>query len=196
MTTQATAAGPRNALTALIARGTRRLRTYGLRAHLLGLLLRARLPGRGPLVVMGGWHLPEVDDRGGRIVVGSCGVWPGVRLECWRDATIRIGDGTYLNRGVEVVAATCVEIGRDCAIGRDVIIMDSDQHALPGEAFAPSPVTIGDRVWVGARTIVLKGVSIGHDSIIGAGSIVTRDIPPSCIAVGQPARVLRTISAR
>lgn len=196
MNTRTMLDGPRAAVPARIARALRRLRAYGLRAYVLGLLLRARIPGRGLLVVMGGWHLPEIDDRGGRIVVGSCGFWPGVRLECWRDAAIGIGDGTYLNRGVEIVAAAFVEIGRDCAIGRDVIIMDSDQHALPGEDFVVAPVTIGDRVWIGARAIVLKGVSIGHDSVIGAGSIVTRDIPPSCIAAGQPARVLRTIATR
>jgi acetyltransferase-like isoleucine patch superfamily enzyme len=188
--------GPRVAFASFSARVSRRLRTGGIRAHLLGLLVRARVPGRGLLIVKGGWQLPEIDDRGGRIVLGSCAFWPGVRLECWRGAVITVGDGTYFNRGTEVVAAASVAIGRDCAIGRDVIIMDSDQHALPGESFVPRPVVIEDRVWIGARSIVLKGVTVGHDTVIGAGSIVTRDVPPFSIAVGQPARVLRTVGSR
>jgi acetyltransferase-like isoleucine patch superfamily enzyme len=176
------------------ARVRGRLRKAGVRSHLLGLLLRTRMTRAGILLVMGGWHLPEVDDRGGEIVVGSCAFYPGVRLECWRGARIEIGTGTFLNRNTEVVAAQLVSIGRDCMIGRDVIIMDSDQHPLPGESFASAPVRIEDRVWIGARAIVLKGVTIGHDSVIGAGAIVTRDVPPCTVAAGQPARVIRQIA--
>lgn len=169
----------------------RRLAAAGMRSHLLGLLLRAKLPRSGILVVLGGWHLPEIDDRGGRIHVGNCAFFPGVRLECWRGARIEIGNGTYLNRNTEIVASASVTIGRDCMIGRDVIIMDSDQHAFPGEPLVSAAVSIDDRVWIGARAMVLKGVTIGHDSVVGAGAIVTRDIPPLSVAVGQPARVIR-----
>lgn len=172
----------------------RRFRTGGIRGHLLGLLLKAKLPRSGILVVMAGWRLPEIDDRGGRIEVGDCGFFPGVRLECWRDAVIRIGSGTYLNRNTEIVAALSVEIGRDCKIGRDVIVMDTDQHELAGRPLG-QPVIIEDRVWIGARAIVLKGVRIGHDSIVGAGTIVTRSVPPGSVVAGQPARIIRTIGA-
>ena len=179
------------ALSRALTRGSERLKQYGLRAHLLGLLLRPRLGGSGVLLVMGGWSLPEIDDRGGSIEVGSCGLFTGVRLECWRGATISIGDGTYLNRNAEVVAAGSVRIGRDCKIARDVIIMDTDQHALPGSDLVVRPVEIGDRVWIGARAIVLKGVRIGHDAVVAAGAIVTRDVPPHSVVAGNPARVLR-----
>jgi len=173
----------------------RRLQHGGLRGHVLGLLLRLRLPRAGVLTVMGGWHIPEIDNRGGDIQVGSCGFFPGARLECWRGAQIRIGDGTYLNRNTEIVAARSVTIGRDCQIGRDVLIMDTDQHAMPGREMVIDPVVIEDRVWIGARAIILKGVRIGHDTVVGAGAIVTRDLPPLSVAVGQPARVLRTLNA-
>jgi acetyltransferase-like isoleucine patch superfamily enzyme len=173
----------------------RRLRTGGIRGHLLGLVLKLKVPRSGVLVVMAGWRLPEIDDRGGQIDVGDCGFFPGVRLECWRDAVIRIGSGTYLNRNTEIVAAVSVEIGRDCKIGRDVIVMDTDQHESPGRPLG-LPVIIEDRVWIGARAIVLKGVRIGHDSIVGAGAIVTRSVPPSSVVAGQPARVIRAIEAR
>jgi maltose O-acetyltransferase len=143
---------------------------------------------------MGGWSLPEVDNRGGHIEVGNCAFFPGVRLECWRSARIRIGDGTYLNRNTEVTALGSVTIGRGCMIGRDVIIMDSDQHAMPGEEIEIAPVVIEDGVWIGARAMVLKGVRIGRGSVIGAGAIVTRSIPPESVAVGQPARVIRQLA--
>lgn len=175
-------------------RAMRRLEHGGLRGHVLGFLLRRKLAGSGLLVVTRGWRLPDIDNRGGRIVVGSCAFFPGTRLECWPGAKIEIGDGTYLNRNTEVVAFGSVMIGRDCKIARDVLIMDSDQHALPGEDLVVMPVVIEDRVWIGARAIVLKGVTIGHDSVVGAGAIVTRSIPPRSVAVGQPARVIRTVS--
>jgi acetyltransferase-like isoleucine patch superfamily enzyme len=179
--------------TSVVRRIVRRLRNFGVRPHVLGLLLRTTLGGQGVLLVMGGWRLPEIDNRGGRISVGACAFWPGVRLECWKGGYLQIRDGTFLNRNTEVVAFRSVTIGKDCKIARDVIIMDSDQHALPGEDLVVAPVVIGDRVWIGARAMVLKGVTIGDDCVIGAGAIVTRDIPPRSVAIGQPARVVRRL---
>ncbi len=171
----------------------RRIRGPSLVDHLLGLWLRRRFQRAGILVVRRGWPLPQVDNYGGRIEAENCGFFPGVHLECWRGATIRIGNGTYLNRNVEIVAAHSVTIGRNCKIARDVIIMDSDQHALPGAGLVVKPVVIEDRVWIGSRAIILKGVTIGHDSVIGAGAIVTKDVPPGGIAVGPAARIIRTL---
>lgn len=172
---------------------TRRLRNDGLMCYLLGLLLRRRFQRAGLIGVYGGWPFPHVENLGGRIEVESCGFYPGSRLECWRGAVIRIGHGTYLNRGVEIVAAESVTIGRDCKIARDVIIMDTDQHAIPGAALVAKPVTIGDRVWIGARAIILKGVEIGSDSIIGAGAVITKSVPPGSVVVGPEARAVRVL---
>jgi acetyltransferase-like isoleucine patch superfamily enzyme len=129
-----------------------------------------------------------VDNKGGRIEIGNCGLFSGVRFECWQGAQITVGDGTYLNRGAEIVAADSVTIGRDCKIARDVIIMDTDQHELPGQGLLVAPVVIEDRVWIGARAIVLKGVTVGHDAIIAAGAVVTRDVPPRTVVAGVPAK--------
>lgn len=170
-----------------------RLHDYGLTAHLLGLWMRRHVQRAGVLVVRGGWPLPHVDNRGGRIEVGSCGFFSGVRLECWPGATITIGDGTYLNRNAEIVAAQRVTIGQDCKIARDVIIMDTDQHELPTSQLIAKPVQIGDRVWIGSRAIILKGVRIGDDSIIGAGAVVTKSMPPRSVVVGPAAGVIRSI---
>ena len=158
--------------------------------HLLGFLLRFRFQRAGIVVVMGPFPFPSVSNEG-RIEVGNCAFYPGVRLECWAGAEIQIGTGTYLNRGTEIVAARYVAIGRDCKIARDVIIMDTDQHALPTGELTVRPVSIGDRVWIGARAMILKGVTIGHDAVIGAGSVVTKDVPAGAVVGGVPARILR-----
>jgi acetyltransferase-like isoleucine patch superfamily enzyme len=167
----------------------RRLRSGGVIGHLLGLYLRTRVQRAGILIVLGGFPLPAIENRG-RIEIENCTLFSGSRLECWPGARISIGNGTYLNRGVEVVAAQSVTIGRDCMIARDAIIMDTDQHELPGSGLKAAPVTIGDRVWIGARAIVLKGVTVGSDSVIGAGSVVTRDVPAGGVVAGVPARPL------
>ncbi len=171
----------------------RRLRGAGVLPHLLGLWLRRDFQKAGLILVVGGWPLPCVENRGGRIEVENCLFFSGVRLECWQGAVIRIGNGTYLNRNSEIVAARSVTIGRDCMIARDVIIMDTDQHEVPGSGLVARPIEIGDRVWIGARAIILKGVRIGHDSIIGAGAVVTKSVPPGSVVVGQAARVIKSL---
>jgi acetyltransferase-like isoleucine patch superfamily enzyme len=177
----------------LLRRAWHRIRRYGLLSHVLGWWLGQKLAQSGVLLVIGGWPLPCVQNRGGRIEVENCALFAGVRLECWQDAQIRIGKGTYLNRNAEIVAAQSVTIGHDCKIARDVIIMDTDQHALPGEPLVARPVAIGDRVWIGARAIVLKGVTIGDDAVVGAGTVVTHDVPPRTLVAGVPARVVRQL---
>src|SRR5262245_5784165 len=178
----------------LLQRVRRRLHAGGLADHVRGLWLRRHFQRAGIIIVRGGGPFPRVENWG-RIEVENCAFFPGVRLECWKGATLRIGNGTYLNRNTEVVAAGSVSIGRDCMIARDVIIVDSDQHALPGAELVVRPVMIEDRVWVGSRAIILKGVTIGHDSVVGAGAVVTRSVPPWSVVVGPAAQVIRTLSA-
>lgn len=187
---------PRLAAESRLARVWRRtgerLRSDGLFGFVLGLLLRPHFQKAGLLYVRGFWPMPEIWNRGW-IGVGNCAFFSGVRLECWPGARIEIGTGTYLNRNTEIVAAGSVRIGRDCKIARDVIIMDTDQHELPGQALVVRPVTIGDRVWIGARAIVLKGVTIGDEAVVAAGAIVTRDVPARAIVAGNPARIIRHV---
>jgi maltose O-acetyltransferase len=118
-----------------------------------------------------------------------------VELVTWKGGVLAIGDGTFLNYGVSLSAHDHVAIGRDCLIGNYVTIMDNDYHDLvnhkaPGRS---APIHIGDRVWLGLRSIILKGVTIGDDSVVGAGSVVTSDIPPRSLAFGVPAKVVRSI---
>lgn len=178
----------------IVGRVQRRLQAGGFWSHLFGLLIRPHFQQAGIILVKGGWPLPTIDNYGGRIEIGNSALFSGVRLEVWKGARLTIGTGTYLNRNTEVVAAHAVTIGRDCKIARDVLIMDTDQHPLPGGDLVASPVVIEDRVWIGARAIILKGVRIGHDSVIGAGAIVTRSVLPGSVVVGTAARVIRSLA--
>ena len=83
-----------------------------------------------------------------------------------------------------------VTIGADCAVSWDVMISDTDNHVLDGERGC-APVTIGDRVWIGARATVLKGVTIGDGAVVAAGALVTRDVPAGALVGGVPAKVLK-----
>lgn len=113
------------------------------------------------------------------------------------DAVLAIGDDVGMS-GCTVCAATSVIIGRRCLLGADVFIADSDFHAVDPaarrrrERQAPAaPVRLGDNVFVGTRAMILKGVTIGDDAVIGAGSVVTSDIPAGAVAAGVPARIIR-----
>ncbi|MEO6715094.1 MAG: acyltransferase [Mycobacteriales bacterium] len=105
-------------------------------------------------------------------------------------ATLSIGNRTYINRRTEITCEQSVSIGDNCAISWDVLITDTDYHQLGGGDPA-APVVIGDHVWIGARAMVLKGVTIGDGAVVAAGSIVTRDVEPGALVAGNPARQLR-----
>lgn len=109
--------------------------------------------------------------------------------------SLEVGPDTFINQGVRISCSRRISIGTGCLIGDDSVILDNDYHALPGEEEPTSaPVTIGDHVWIATRVIVLRGVTIGDSSVIGAGSVVTKDIPPFSLAVGVPARVIRKVT--
>lgn len=171
----------------------KRIFEVGILDLLLGFLLRRSFAVAGVLKVTPGWPLPRIINTGGRIEAESCRFFPGVRIECWQGAVLKIGKGTYFNRGTEIVASHAISIGADCKIARDVIIMDTDQHPLDATGLQMKPVVIEDRVWLGSRAIVLKGVCIGHDSIVGAGAVVTKSVPPYSVVVGPAAKVMRTL---
>jgi acetyltransferase-like isoleucine patch superfamily enzyme len=107
---------------------------------------------------------------------------PGARIE--------VGASTYINRRTEMCAKSRVRIGARCAISWDVTITDSDYHELQGSP-AVAAVSIGDEVWVGARAIILKGVTVGSGAVIAAGAVVSRDVPPRALVAGVPSRVIR-----
>ncbi|MEL6579494.1 MAG: acyltransferase [Cyanobacteria bacterium J06621_12] len=109
---------------------------------------------------------------------------------------IEIGANTYINRNTIIDAIALIKIGQDCAIASNCYITDHD-HGLDlrfpplQQPMVAQQTIIGDRVWIGANATVLKGVQIGNDAVVGAGSVVTKDVPSKAIVVGVPARVLR-----
>lgn len=170
----------------------RAVRGHSFVAILGGVWLRSRFTHARMVWWMGGRPLPTIANQG-RLETDICALWAGVRIEVAKGARLVIGHGTYLNRNTVVVCHREIIIGRDCMISWDVGLLDSDEHERPGVDSAAAPIHIGDRVWIGCRAIVLKGVTIGEGSVIGAGAIVTRDIPDYSLAVGQPARVVRQL---
>ena len=180
----------------MLRRGIRRVLADPSQAfHVLNAQLRLRRRARVPLSVRLRGRA-RLDGRGEVLLgdrVNMIGTTVPIELCAWKGGRIAIGEATFINYGVSISAHESVAIGRDCAIGQYVIINDNDYHDIEDKRRLPPPrpVVIEDRVWLGARVIVLKGVRIGHDSVVGAGSVVTADIPPRSIAVGMPARVVR-----
>ena len=120
-----------------------------------------------------------------------------VELACMAGGTLEIGDGVFINSGTSICAENCVRIGRNVAIGNYSLIMDTDFHATNDhtQAAEARPVIIEDDVWLGARVTVLKGVRIGRGAVVGAGAVVTKDVPPRTVVGGVPARIIRSLDA-
>lgn len=167
-----------------------RLSQHSILEHFRGLLFARKMTRHGIILVTGKRPKPRIINNGGDIIVENCQFYEGVRLEVGKGAVLRIGNGTYLNRNTLVVAESRVEIGKDCKIAWDVVIMDSDLHPIQGEVMENKPVIIEDEVWIGCRCIILKGVRVGEGAVIAAGSVVTRNVPPHAIVGGVPARIL------
>ncbi|WP_290990735.1 acyltransferase [Hyphomicrobium sp.] len=162
------------------------------------------------------WHLRNATSVGervrvwGRVIVRNAGTMVigqraslsstavPIQLSTEPNGKLEIGARTFMNYGCSISATKLISIGPDCKIGMDVLIMDNDYHQIDptkrGVRPASAPVILEENVWLGARVIVLSGVTIGADSVVAAGSVVTRDIPPGCVAAGQPARVIKSIS--
>ena len=127
-------------------------------------------------------------------------------------ARIFIGSRTHVGGGTILAAAGDIEIGDDVLIAFDALITDHNSHSL---CFAErssdvrewirgrkdwshvpvGPVRISNKAWIGARAIILKGVTIGEGAVVGAGSVVTKDVPDWTIVAGNPARIIRPLTA-
>lgn len=113
------------------------------------------------------------------------------------DSAIVIGPGCVLSNNISLIAVQKITLGASCMLGDFCSIMDSEFHGvsvatrhLPGES---APVTLGDNVWVGSRAMILKGVTIGDNSVVAAGSIVTKDVPANTLVAGIPAKIIRRV---
>ncbi len=117
---------------------------------------------------------------------------------CEFGSNITIGDHVFINFGCIIFDCGEVTIGDHAMFGPRAGIYTTNHALDPDERIQnvciSKPVTVGKRVWLGADVKILQGVTIGDDSVIGAGSIVTRDIPSGVIAAGNPCRVIRKIT--
>jgi acetyltransferase-like isoleucine patch superfamily enzyme len=158
---------------------------------LRGLPLVLRSNGGALLTARGRVRVNRVG-RGVRLHLGRrVTLYGGVHFFLDGDgATISIGNGTYLNRRTEITCKQQVAIGEECAVSWDVLITDTDYHELLPNS-ATRSVAIGNRVWIGARATILKGVTIGDGAVIAAGTLITKDVPPRTLVAGSPARVIR-----
>lgn len=104
---------------------------------------------------------------------------------------IEIGNKSYIGDRTEIHAGKLVKIGDNVNIAWDCNILDRDYHAFESDSELIKPVIIENNVWIGCRSIVLKGVTIGEGAVVAAGSVVTRDVPARCLVAGNPAKVIK-----
>ncbi|MGE4271299.1 MAG: DapH/DapD/GlmU-related protein [Desulfitobacterium sp.] len=128
------------------------------------------------------------------VVNGYFKVFYGTSIELFPGAVLTLGSG-FLNSDCVIACADRITIGDGASIGRKVMIYDSDHHEILDKqgrrTNPPAPVEIGKHVWIGAGAVILKGVTIGDGAVIAAGAVVTHDVPPRCMAAGNPAKIIK-----
>ena len=178
-------------------RGPREIVTKGLRVARAIAYLRAKGVEHGSLPYLRG-QLPLITN-GGRINIGDHFRADGLQyrghLNTDPGGLLEIGDRVFLNRGVALHASEHVRIGDNVFVGDLSAIYDSNFHEVePGRGVEVKPVTIGRNVWIGRAAIILPGVTIGDHSVVAAGSVVTRSVPPGSLVGGNPAKQLRELA--
>ena len=133
---------------------------------------------------------------GGVVFDGPARLGNGFKLSVADTGVVSFGSEFVLSAESQIVSRERISFGRGCLISWDVLVLDTDYHPVTAEgegpASAQAPVACGDRVWIGARSCVLKGVTLGDDVVVAAGSVVARSEPESKVVIaGNPARVVR-----
>ncbi len=142
--------------------------------------------------------LPWIENEGILTIGNHFDIWSHLsrsQLVVGPSGLLKIGNRVFINVGTTISAYSQVVIGNNVLIGNDVAIYDSDFHGLEQRdcPAPPAPVTIEDNVWIATRAIILKGVTLGQGSVVAAGSVVTRSVPPYTLVGGVPARVIRSL---
>jgi acetyltransferase-like isoleucine patch superfamily enzyme len=151
-----------------------------------------------PVGVTLGRNVRVISHNGGRIDLGrGITLMDNVTLEVGPAGHIFLDDDVWVHIGAVISSRDRIHIGRGSMIGEYSSIRDSDHGIAAGQtirsqSFSSAPVVVGDDVWIGRGVAVLKGVTIGDRSVVGANAVVTDDVPTDKIAAGIPARVLRS----
>jgi maltose O-acetyltransferase len=141
----------------------------------------------------------DLRDRLLRELLGAVGEGVVVRPPLWIDygSNITIGAGTFVNYDCVLLDVAPIRVGAACQLATRVQLLTATHPLDPGPRRrgweSAEPIALGDNVWLGGGAIVCPGVTIGEDTVVGAGAVVTRDLPAGVLAAGVPARVLREI---
>lgn len=142
---------------------------------------------------------------GNNVVIGG-----GIQLTAWEKhnshsftPSISIGDGTNIGSYNHITAIDCIEIGNNVLTGKNVLITDNSHGEITLEdlnippshrpPYSKGKVVIEDNVWIGDKATILPNVRIGRSAIIGANSVVTKDVPPFSVACGNPAKIIKKL---
>jgi acetyltransferase-like isoleucine patch superfamily enzyme len=163
----------------------------------------------GPRTTMAWRRLKRV--AGNRLSVGEDSIiHADIRFE-ESGGEIRVGSRTFIGRS-DLVCYRSITIGDDVIMSWGITIVDHDSHSIDWanrgddvrewsqgrknwEHIAHAPVVVADKAWIGFNASILKGVTVGEGAVIGACSVVTRDVPPYAVVAGNPARLVRSLSA-
>ena len=132
-------------------------------------------------------------------ILGAVGEDVEIRPPFYVDygTNIRIGARTFVNFGFMALDVADITLGADCQLGPNVQLLTPTHPVDPelrrAKWEAAKPIVIGDNVWLGGGVIVCPGVTIGENTVVGAGAVVVKDLPANVVAVGNPARVVREI---
>jgi len=132
----------------------------------------------------------------GRLLIDTCGP-VNLDIRMWHESSVTIGRGTTVNQARIVCDDADITVGEDGLWSGDILVQSNDQHGIVDletmelRNAGRRRITIGEHVWIGRRTIIMPDVEIGKGAILGAGSVLTSDMPPNTIFAGVPARPIR-----
>ncbi len=145
-----------------------------------------------------GYHTPEelrqlMSELTGSEIDEGFGLFPPFFSDCGKN--IHIGKKVFINSDCKFQDQGGIFIGDGVLIGHNVVLatINHDLRPQSRRGMYPKPIKIGRNVWIGSNSTILPGVSVGDNAVIGAGSVVTKDIPENMVAAGNPARVIKSI---
>ncbi|MCP4132657.1 MAG: acyltransferase [bacterium] len=156
----------------------------------------------GRPMVWGIWNVvvsgPNINLGKNVVIVGANGF--KTNLTCYKannhEGSITIGDNVLIMNGVRISSAAEIVIGDGCMLANFCYLTDADWHDIHDRTYSPgktAPIILEKGVWIGDSAIIVKGVRIGENSVVGAGSVVTKDVPANVVVAGNPAAIVKKL---